>query len=83
MDSPSGSVKAKSSMAVKKPNVIKDFLGFFLVPTLINKTFMLFFGLNYSSHPGEGYGYGLALTIFFFIFSLGRFLWKYKDVEDP
>lgn len=44
---------------------------------------MLYFGLNYAEHPDEGYGYGLAASILFFLFSCGRFIWKYKDVEDP
>lgn len=63
--------------------IIKDLVKVFLVPTLINKFFMLYFGLNYSNHPGEGYGYGLAATLLFLAFTVGRFLWKYKDIEDP
>ncbi len=70
--------KIKSSNAT-----LKDFLKTFLVPTLLNKAFMLYFGLNFSSHPNEGYGYGLVATILFLFFTVGRFLWKYKDVEDP
>ena len=64
-------------------NVIKDFLKVFLVPMIVNKFFMMYFGLNYSEYPGEGYGYGLAATIFFLLFSVARFLWKYRGVEDP
>ena len=67
----------------KSANFLRDFLSVFLGPTLINKAFMLYFGLNYSDSPGEGYGYGLVATILFFLFTVGRFLWKYKDVEDP
>lgn len=63
--------------------ILKDFLKIFLVPLLINKCFMLYFGLKYSEFPDEGYGYGLAATIAFFLFTIGRFLWKYKDIEDP
>jgi hypothetical protein len=63
--------------------VIKDLVKVFLLPTLINKFFMLYFGLNYSEHPGEGYGYGLVATLLFLAFTIGRFLWKYKDIEDP
>lgn len=67
-----------------KPNaVLKDFIKVLIVPMLINKAFMLYFGLNYSNHPGEGYGYGLIATILFLFFTVGRFIWKYKDVEDP
>lgn len=64
-------------------NVLADFLKVFLIPMLINKIFMMYFGLNYSSYPGEGYGYGLVATIIFLFFTVGRFLWKYKDIEDP
>jgi hypothetical protein len=53
------------------------------MPLLVNKMFMMYFGLNYSSHPGEGYGYGLALTIGILIGTLGRFLWKYRHIQDP
>jgi hypothetical protein len=63
--------------------ILKDFLKIFLVPVLINKAFLLYFGLNYAEHPGEGYGYGLAASITFFLASCFRFIWKYKDIEDP
>jgi hypothetical protein len=62
---------------------LKDLLRVFLVPTLINKVFMLYFGLNYTDHPGEGYGYGLVATIIFLILTMGTFLWKYRNEEDP
>ena len=63
--------------------VMADFLKAFLVPLIINKIFMFYFGINYSNRPGEGYGYGLIATILFLLVSMGRFLWKYKDIEDP
>lgn len=73
--------------AMKKPasskKVLADFLKVFLVPLLINKLFMLYFGLNYADNPGEGYGYGLVATILFLLFTVGRFLWKYRHIEDP
>ncbi len=62
---------------------IKDFLKAFFIPLLINKFFMMYFGLNYSNHPGEGYGYGLIASIVFFLVGVGRFLWKYRHVQDP
>jgi len=70
---------------MKKTNntVIRDFIKVFIFPVLINKFFMFYFGLNYANHPGEGYGYGLAATILFLLFTVGRFLWKYRNVEDP
>ena len=64
-------------------SVFKDFLKVFVVPLLINKIFMLYFGLNYSDHPGEGYGYGLVATIIFFLATCSRLIWKYRNVEDP
>ena len=67
----------------KKDGVAKDFIRVFLFPVLINKFFMLYFGLNYSNSPGEGYGYGLLATILIFFFTVGRFLWKYRNNEDP
>ncbi|MCX7978744.1 MAG: hypothetical protein N2578_07040 [Bdellovibrionaceae bacterium] len=66
-----------------RKNVLADFIRVLIVPTIINKMFMLYFGLNYSKYPGEGYGYGLAATILFLIFTVGRFLWKYRHIEDP
>lgn len=70
-------------MAEKSNEVLKDFLKVFLAPLLINKVFMLYFGLNYSNNPGEGYGYGLVATILFLLFTVGRFIWKYRNIEDP
>lgn len=61
----------------------KDLLRVFLVPTLVNKAFMFYFGLQYAKYPGEGYGYGLWATILFLIFSMAAFLWKYRGVDDP
>jgi hypothetical protein len=71
----------------KKPQmnqkVLNDFLVVFLVPTIINKVFMVYFGLQYSNYPGEGYGYGLIATILFLFFTMGRLVWKYRDNPDP
>lgn len=54
----------------------------FLVPTLIGKSLVLYFGINFSQYPGEGYGYGLAIAIAITVFSLVAFAWKYKDQEE-
>ena len=70
-------------VSAENPNVLKDFISVFLFPTILNKVLMLYFGINYSNHPGDGYGYGLIGTILFLFFTVGRFIWKYKDVEDP
>lgn len=59
-----------------------DFIRSFIVPMLIGKTGVMFFGLNYSQYPGEGYGYGLVISILITVFSLLRLIIKYKNVED-
>ena len=75
--------ESKTSTDKGSKNVLSDFLKVFLVPVLINKMFMMYFGLNYSNYPGEGYGYGLIATFAFLLFSVGRFIWKYRDHDDP
>jgi|GEM_PF-1250513 len=70
-------------VAKHNPQVLKDFIKIFIIPVLLNKVFMLYFGLNYAEYPGEGYGYGLIASILFFVFSVASFLWKYRGVEDP
>ena len=52
------------------------------MPTLIGKTGVMFFGLNYSQYPGEGYGYGLVASILLTVFTLFRLVQKYKGRED-
>ena len=59
-----------------------DFIKSFLMPMLVGKTGVMFFGLNYSQYPGEGYGYGLAASIFLTVFSLLRLIYKYRHSED-
>ncbi len=62
--------------------VLFEFAKSFLVPTLIGKSFVLYFGINYSQYPGEGYGYGLIAAIAITVISLLAFAWKYKDQEE-
>lgn len=62
--------------------ILKDFIRSFLVPTLIGKAFILYFGLKYSDNPGEGYGYGLIAAIVFMVTTLSLFVWKYRNTED-
>lgn len=61
---------------------LSDFIISFLMPTLFGKSLVVYFGLNYSEFPGEGYGYGLTLSIIFTLSMLGRFVWKYRNIED-
>ncbi len=62
--------------------LLKDFIRSFLVPTLIGKAFVLYFGIKMAEYPDEGYGYGLAAAIIFTVASLSLFVWKYRNTED-
>ncbi|OQW52133.1 MAG: hypothetical protein A4S09_08975 [Proteobacteria bacterium SG_bin7] len=66
----------------QRKSELPKFLITLLMPTLIGKGFVVFFGTRYSSYPGEGYGYGLAAAITFTLVSFARFLWKFRDYED-
>jgi hypothetical protein len=66
----------------KNQKDLKRFLLAFLMPTLVGKSLVVFFGLNYSQYPDEGYGYGLTGAMLFTVFMLCRFVWKYRHVED-
>jgi hypothetical protein len=63
--------------------IVKDFLQVFLVPTLANKALLIYFGINYSAYPGEGYGYGVIASVVFLLLGVFRFVWKYRGIEDP
>jgi len=72
---------AKSSTAGKSPPSspaphLKKYLKIFLVPTLITKSCIFYFGLQYSMYPGEGYGYGLIAAITFTLSSFAYFIWS-------
>lgn len=62
--------------------ILKDFLRSFLLPTLVGKAFILYFGIQQAEYPGEGYGYGLACAIIFMVTTLSLFVWKYRNYED-
>ncbi len=74
------SVQAATDAKAKK--TLKDFIKSFLMPTLVGKTLVLYFGINYSLYPDEGYGYGLAASIAFTVFGLCLLIWKYRDQEE-
>jgi|GEM_PF-4821104 len=60
---------------------LAQFLAFartFLLPTIVIKGFLMYFGLNYSRYPGEGYGYGLVAVLVISIISFGTFLWSQR-----
>lgn len=46
------------------------------IPIIVTKSFIMYFGLNYSMYPGEGYGYGLACAIGCGVASFSYFIWS-------
>ena len=63
---------------------LKQFLSFtrtLLMPMLLWKVCLLYFGLNYSIYPGEGYGYGLVATILASLGGFGYFMWSNRSAK--
>ena len=63
---------------------LSQFLSFartLLVPMFVWKVCMLYFGLNYSMYPGEGYGYGLVASISLSLAGFAFFLWKNRSAK--
>jgi hypothetical protein len=58
---------------------LTSYLRVFLIPTLFLKGALLYFGLNYSSYPEEGYGWGLFIAICLSLFNFLLFLWKTRN----
>lgn len=54
------------------------FVRTFFVPMLVTKAFILYFGLNYSMYPGEGYGYGLVISLCVTLFSFAFLIWSHR-----
>ncbi len=75
---PEGPVEKKTPPKLK----VSDLLLTSLIPTVVGKICVLYFGTNYSAHPGDGYGYGLAVSIGVTLWGLARFLWKYRNHEE-
>lgn len=65
-----------------KKEQVWPFIRAVLMPTLIGKSLIMYFGLNYSESPGEGYGYGLVASILFTVLMLIYFVWKFRDYVD-
>lgn len=61
---------------------VKDLVQAFIMPTVVGKSLILYFGLGYSEEPSRGYGIGLVLSIAFTVIMLIRFVWKYRDYEE-
>ncbi len=56
-------------------------IKFFVISTVINKSLMFYFGVNYSRWPGQGYGYGLAATLFYTVCAAGYLIFKYRNFD--
>jgi hypothetical protein len=54
----------------------------FVVPTILIKMFMLYFGLNYAAYPDHGYGYGLLATVILSLANFSYFLYLNWDDSD-
>ncbi len=67
---------------IQNRKVLKDFIRSMLMPTLIGKSLVLYFGIMLADNPGEGYGYGLAASMAFTVSMLSLFVWKYRNYED-
>jgi hypothetical protein len=61
---------------------IKDFFITLFSPMILGKTLIIYFGMNYTNHPGRGYGIGLAISILFTLVMIIRFLWKYRHYKS-
>ena len=70
----------KQDVARLRPTKLKmmDLVVTFVMPTLLGKCFIAYFGAYYSKYPGEGYGYALAASLLFTVTMVCRFLWKYR-----
>ena len=62
--------------------ILTDFLRSFLMPTLIGKSFVLYFGIMLADNPDEGYGYGLAAAMAFTVVTLCLFIWRHRNYVD-
>lgn len=67
---------------MKKKLEVKTLLFVSVMPLIVLKTLMVFFGLRYSAMPGEGYGYGLAISIVLVILIFAHFVWRFRDYDD-
>lgn len=62
-----------------------SYLRIFLLPTLILKAAIIYFGLHYSQDPGAGYGWGLVAAIALSLANFAYFIyvnWN-DDSEEP
>ena len=75
----------KSAARAKSDADDREFFAYmkvFIGPTLILKTGILYFGLNYSSYPDRGYGWGLIVCIVLSLVNFGIFIYKNWSAVD-
>ena len=63
-------------------NELIPYIRTFILPTLFLKIAILYFGLEYSSYPGEGYGWGLLAAVVASLVNFGFFLWKTRNSPE-
>ncbi len=58
------------------------FLRAVLLPLLITKSFLFYFGIQYSRYPGQGYGWGAFISGSFTVVMLIYFIWKQSKLPS-
>jgi hypothetical protein len=68
----------------QKPNTkLFTYLRIFLIPTLVGKVLILYFGIHMALYPDRGYGYGLVASMVFLLLNFAVFLYmNYRDEEE-
>lgn len=68
--------------AQKEELSLATFIPTFLVPLIFTKTALLYFGINWGNHPGQGYGYGFFASIVFAVSTFSYFLWRNRKYKE-
>ncbi len=80
------SEEQESQKAKQEEDVdVRQFVAFLrtaLMPMLVLKSLLLYFGIHYSNYPGEGYGWGLIGTIALSFASFSWFIWSQTRDEN-
>lgn len=62
---------------------LMNYIRTFIVPTLALKAAVLYFGIQYSLNPDEGYGWGLLVSIVLTLTNFAIFLYKnWNEIEE-
>ncbi len=67
--------RLKASPKTAPTKKLPSYLCAALLPVLVTKSLMLYFGLHYAMYPGKGYGYGLAAAVGLTFGSFAHFIW--------